>query len=154
MGKNLLKKPVKLETQSFIRKFQKKENPSIRLAFYPNPASLLTWRRIHTPDEFNVIYGKEYGFLECALSSCTNLYLKPGKEKTADIFKAITDGFYLTEAFGLHAGMKNVTGDFSNPVTGFKIENGQTTFRIRGATIGGNLFELLKSVDKAGDDLT
>ncbi len=84
----------------------------------------------------------------------TNLYLKPGKEKAADIFKAITDGFYLTVAFGLHAGINNVTGDFSIPVAGFKIENGQTTFPIRGVTIGGNLFELLKSVDKMGDDLT
>lgn len=108
----------------------------------------------HTPDEFNVIYGKEYGFLEGVWSSYTNLYLKPGKQKTADIFKAIKKCFYLTEAFGLHAGINNVTGDFSIPVAGFKTENGQTTFPIHGVTIGGNLFELLKSVDKMGEDLT
>jgi PmbA protein len=84
----------------------------------------------------------------------TNLYLKPGKEKASAIFKAIKEGFYLTVAFGLHAGINNVTGDFSIPVAGFKIDNGQITFPIRGVTIGGNLFELLKSIDKMGDDLT
>ncbi|MDH5386391.1 MAG: metallopeptidase TldD-related protein [Candidatus Aminicenantes bacterium] len=64
------------------------------------------------------------------------------------------DGFYLTVAFGLHAGINDVTGDFSIPVAGFKIENGQTRFPIRGVTIGGNLFDFLKSIDKIGDDLT
>lgn len=84
----------------------------------------------------------------------TNLYLKAGATKSADIIKSIQNGFYLTVAFGLHAGINNVTGDFSIPVAGFKIENGQTTFPIRGVNIAGNLFEFLKSVDKVGDDLT
>lgn len=84
----------------------------------------------------------------------TNLYLKAGAANSAEIFKGIKDGFYLTEAFGLHAGINNVTGDFSLPVAGLKIEKGETTFPIRGVTIGGNLFEFLKSVDKVGDDLT
>ena len=84
----------------------------------------------------------------------TNLYLKPGNLKRGEIIAGIKDGFYLSEAFGLHAGINNVTGDFSLPVAGFKIENGQMTFPIRGVTIGGNLFDFLKSVDKIGDDLT
>jgi PmbA protein len=84
----------------------------------------------------------------------TNLYLKAGATKSSEIFKNINDGFYLTEAFGLHAGINNVTGDFSIPVAGFKIENGEMTYPIRGVTIGGNLFEFLKSVEKVGDDLT
>jgi PmbA protein len=83
----------------------------------------------------------------------TNLYLKAGATKSGEIFKDIKDGFYLTEAFGLHAGINSVTGDFSIPAAGFKIENGEMTFPIRGVTIGGNLFEFLKSVDKVGDDL-
>jgi PmbA protein len=84
----------------------------------------------------------------------TNLYLKPGNTKPDEIIAEIKDGFYLTEAFGLHAGINDVTGDFSLPVAGFKIENGQKTFPIRGVTIGGNLFDFLKSIDKIGDDLT
>ena len=84
----------------------------------------------------------------------TNLYLKPGNVNPEEIIAGIKDGFYLTVAFGLHAGINDVTGDFSLPVAGFKIENGQKTSPIRGVTIGGNLFDLLKSVDKIGDDLT
>jgi PmbA protein len=84
----------------------------------------------------------------------TNLYMKPGNVSPDEIIAGIKDGFYLTTAFGLHAGINDVTGDFSLPVAGFKIENGQTTFPIRGVTIGGNLFEFLKSVDDIGDDLT
>jgi len=84
----------------------------------------------------------------------TNLYLKPGNVMPGEIVAGIKDGFYLTVAFGLHAGINDVTGDFSIPVAGFKIENGQTTFPIRGVTIGGNLFDFLKSIDKIGDDLT
>lgn len=86
--------------------------------------------------------------------SSTNLFLKPGNVKPEEIVAGIKDGFYLTVAFGLHAGINDVTGDFSLPVAGFKIANGQMTFPIRGVTIGGNLFDFLKSVDKIGDDLT
>lgn len=34
------------------------------------------------------------------------------------------------------------------------IEKGKVVFPVRGVSIGGNLFELLKSVDKVGNDLT
>jgi PmbA protein len=84
----------------------------------------------------------------------TNLYMKPGDVKSEEIVAGIKDGFYLTVAFGLHAGINDVTGDFSLPVAGFKIDKGQLTFPIRGITIGGNLFDFLKSVDKIADDLT
>jgi len=84
----------------------------------------------------------------------TNLYFQKGEVKPEAIFAAIKDGFYMTVAFGLHGGIDGISGDFSIPVAGFKIENGQTTFPIRGISIGGNLFDFLKSVDKVGDDLT
>lgn len=84
----------------------------------------------------------------------TNLYLKAGNSVPEEILADIIDGFYITVAFGLHAGINSISGDFSIPVAGFKIENGKTTFPIRGITIGGNLFDFLKSVDRVGSDLT
>jgi len=84
----------------------------------------------------------------------TNLYLRAGTTKPVDILKGIKEGLYLTVAFGLHAGINSVSGDFSIPIAGFKIENGEITFPIRGVNIAGNLFTFLKSVDKVGDDLT
>ncbi|MDZ7262132.1 MAG: TldD/PmbA family protein [candidate division KSB1 bacterium] len=84
----------------------------------------------------------------------TNLYLRPGTVKPGEIFSAINKGFYLKDAIGLHAGIDATSGDFSIPVAGFMIEKGEITFPIRGISIGGNLFDFLKSVDKIADDLT
>ena len=85
---------------------------------------------------------------------CTNLYMKAGKEKPEKIIASIDKGFYLDNAFGLHAGIDSTSGDFSIPISGFKIEKGEITSPVRGVSIGGNLFEFLKAVDKVGDDLT
>jgi len=84
----------------------------------------------------------------------TNLYLKPGGFKPKEIVRGIDRGFYLTEAIGLFAGIDSASGDFSIPSAGFMIEKGRLTFPVRGISIGGNLFELLKAVDQIGSDLT
>ena len=55
---------------------------------------------------------------------------------------------------GLFAAIDAASGDFSIPSAGFMIEKGKKTYPVRGVTIGGNLFELLKAVDKVGSDLT
>jgi PmbA protein len=84
----------------------------------------------------------------------TNLYLKPGDVAPEAIFAGIDRGFYLTVVLGLFAAIDSASGDFSIPSAGFLIEKGKKTVPVRGVTIGGNLFELLKSVDKVGSDLT
>ena len=71
-----------------------------------------------------------------------------------EIIAGIDRGFYLTVAIGLFAGIDSASGDFSIPSAGFMIEKGKITFPVRGISIGGNLFELLKAVDKVGSDLT
>jgi len=84
----------------------------------------------------------------------TNLYFPQGEMNPEDILKGIKDGFYITVAFGLHAGIDDISGDFSIPAAGFKIEGGQKTYPIRGINIGGNLFDFLKSIDRVGNDMT
>lgn len=66
----------------------------------------------------------------------------------------IDRGFYLTVVLGLFAAIDQASGDFSIPSAGFLIEKGKKTVPVRGVTVGGNLFELLKAVDKVGSDLT
>jgi len=85
---------------------------------------------------------------------CTNLYIQKGKIRTENIISSLKRGFYLKDAIGLHAGIDFTSGDFSIPVAGFMIEQGKKTYPVRGISIGGNLFDFLKSVDKIGDDLT
>lgn len=84
----------------------------------------------------------------------TNLYLKPGEAAPEAIFAGIDRGFYLTVVLGLFAAIDQASGDFSIPSAGFLIEKGKRTVPVRGVTVGGNLFELLKAVDKVGSDLT
>jgi len=84
----------------------------------------------------------------------TNLYMKPGDVAPEAIFGGIDRGFYLTVVLGLFAAIDSASGDFSIPAAGFLIEKGQKTIPVRGVTVGGNLFELLKGVDKVGNDLT
>jgi len=84
----------------------------------------------------------------------TNLYLKPGEIEPEAILAGIDRGFYLTVVLGLFAAIDAASGDFSIPSAGFMIEKGRKTYPVRGVTIGGNLFELLKSVEKVGSDLT
>jgi len=84
----------------------------------------------------------------------TNLYMKPGDAAPEAIFAGIDRGFYLTVVLGLFAAIDSASGDFSIPAAGFLIEKGKKTVPVRGVTVGGNLFELLKAVDKVGSDLT
>jgi len=84
----------------------------------------------------------------------TNLYLKPGDAAPEAIFAGIDRGFYLTVVLGLFAAIDSASGDFSIPSAGFMIEKGKKTYPVRGVTVGGNLFELMKAVDKVGNDLT
>ncbi len=83
----------------------------------------------------------------------TNLYLKPGSDAREKVFSGIDRGFYLTVVLGLFAAIDRASGDFSIPSAGFLIEKGGTGRPVRGITVGGNLFELLKAVDKVGNDL-
>lgn len=84
----------------------------------------------------------------------TNLYLRPGQAAPEAIVAGIDRGFYLTVVLGLFAAIDTASGDFSIPSAGFMIEKGRKTFPVRGVTVGGNLFEMLKAVDKVGSDLT
>ncbi len=84
----------------------------------------------------------------------SNLYIKQGDREVESIISGISRGFYLKDAIGLHAGIDGTSGDFSIPVAGLMIEGGKKTFPIRGITIGGNLFELLSTINQIGNDLS
>ncbi len=84
--------------------------------------------------------------------SSSNLYIKNGDTKPADIIKSVKNGLYLTEMFG--SGMNSVTGDFSQGASGFWIENGELTHAVQAITIAGNVSKALSSVEAVGDDLS
>ena len=63
------------------------------------------------------------------------------------------NGIYITELKGLHAGADAVTGDFSLESAGYLVENGKKTRAIKGFTVAGNFFQLLKSIDTLADNV-
>jgi PmbA protein len=84
----------------------------------------------------------------------SNLYIAAGAQTSEDILAGISDGVLVTQVIGLHAGIDPASGDFSIPMAGFRIQGGEVGAPVRGVTIGGNLFDLLASVEAVGNELT
>ncbi len=82
-----------------------------------------------------------------------SFYINPVKGSLDDLLSAAGDGIYVTSVEGMHAGANAITGDFSLSSGGFKIENGKKGNPVKGFTISGNFFSLLKDISLIGEDL-
>ncbi len=80
-------------------------------------------------------------------------YIKGGEYSECELLSKLCNGIYVTELKGLHAGANAVTGDFSIESAGFLVENGVRTKAVKGFTVAGNFFELLKSIDALADNV-
>ncbi len=78
-------------------------------------------------------------------------YIEKGSTRFDDALKKMGDGLYVTELKGLHAGANAVTGDFSIESAGYLVENGRITKAVKGFTVAGNFFELLRSIETVCD---
>jgi TldD protein len=81
-----------------------------------------------------------------------NTYLEPGDKKVAELIAGIKDGYYLKGAGGGQADA-NAEFMFSAGET-YRIRDGKVAELCRDATLSGQAFEVLKSVDGLGDDFT
>jgi PmbA protein len=81
----------------------------------------------------------------------TNFILQPGAHTAAQILADSERALYVTDMMGF--GFNAVTGDFSRGASGFWIERGERKFPVSEVTISLNLDELLKRIDRVGDDL-
>jgi PmbA protein len=75
-----------------------------------------------------------------------NLVLKPGRGSREDLIKEVQNGLLVRGFIGAHTS--NVqSGDFSLALDCvFRIENGDLTFPVKQAMIGGNMPSILKQV--------
>ena len=80
------------------------------------------------------------------------LYIKPGKKSLDDLFKEVSNGVFITDVSGLHAGLNQQSGNFSLQSTGFLIEDGKKGRPLDLITVSGNLFEVFQDVIEVGND--
>lgn len=83
----------------------------------------------------------------------TNLYLEPGQKSFDELISNIKEGVYITDLVGLHAGVKQVSGDFSLQASGFKIKDGKLDHAVKMIVISGNFFKAINEIDEIGSDL-
>lgn len=81
--------------------------------------------------------------------SSSNMYISPGKESLQNMISSIKKGLFITEAFG--SGANIVTGEYSQGVAGFLIENGRLTYPVSEITIAGNLKNMFMQMIPADD---
>ena len=67
----------------------------------------------------------------------------------------ITAGEYLelVELQGVHSGADAVSGDFSFGASGFLCRDGQRLQAVRGITVAGNFYQMIKEIDAVGNQL-
>lgn len=80
-------------------------------------------------------------------------YIEAGKLTDGELMAKMGDGLYITELKGLHSGLDSVTGDFSLESAGFLVKNGKKTDAVKGFTIAGNFFELLKNIEEVSSEI-
>ncbi len=75
-----------------------------------------------------------------------NLFVKPGKHSEQEMLAPISEGVYITEIQGLHAGMNQQSGNFSLQAKGFMIRNGAIAEPVNLITIAGNLLTVMNDI--------
>ncbi len=81
----------------------------------------------------------------------TNTYIAPGKESPQEIISDTEMGLYVGNING--GSVNPVTGEFNFNTTECRlIENGKLTNCVRGATLIGTGGQVLRNVDRVGDD--
>jgi TldD protein len=79
-----------------------------------------------------------------------NTYIEPGSDKLADMIKETKHGYIIK---GARNGQADANGEFMfGAEEVYLIEKGEVKELLRGASISGNAFEVLQSVDMVGNE--
>ncbi len=96
--------------------------------------------------------GRRQSYKHHPIVRMSNTYISPGKDDPDTILRNAPDGVLVKKMGG--GQVNTVNGDFVFEVSeGYLIRNGQIGDPIRGATLAGNGPQVLKSIDRVGNDL-
>lgn len=80
----------------------------------------------------------------------TNTFIEPRNRKPEELIEEVDEGYYLEGAGG---GQADANAEFMFGVQkAYRIENGEKTDLLRGVSISGSAFDILKTVDAVADD--
>lgn len=97
-------------------------------------------------------HGRRESYKHRPIVRMTNTMILPGKDDPAEIIRSVPDGLFVAMMGG--GQVNTVNGDFMFEVTeGYMIENGKIGKPVRGATLTGNGPDVLKAIDRVGNDL-
>ena len=81
--------------------------------------------------------------------STSNIYMEAGTTSVDDMIKSMKKGLLITDILGHGANI--VTGEYSQGVAGFYIENGEIAYPVSEMTIASNLKSMFKNMIPASD---
>jgi PmbA protein len=81
----------------------------------------------------------------------TNFYIQQGSTRLETMIKEVPRGLYVTGTAGF--GFDLASGEYSQQVEGFWIENGALAQPVEGVTVAGKLDDMLMGIDSVGRDL-
>ena len=93
----------------------------------------------------------KYGYAGAVGISPFTLVLQPGELSEEELLKKAGNGVYIDSLQGTHAGANPISGDFSLQSGGFMIENGEKTGAVKGFTVAGTFFDVLKPIEALSD---
>ena len=94
---------------------------------------------------------RAYTYSDNPIIRMRNTYIEPGEAETAALFEGIRQGYYL-KGFAM-SGQADSNAEFMFGVReARRIVDGNVGALVRGATISGNAFDVLKSVDAVAGD--
>jgi len=94
-------------------------------------------------------YGKKLN-MDPFTGYSSNLVYKCGDKTLKELIKMIDKGILVTEFLG--GNFNSTTGDFSNGIAGFYIENGEIKFPVNEMNISGNAKDLWSKLIEIGND--
>ena len=96
--------------------------------------------------------GRRESYRHPPIVRMSNTFIARGEEDPATIVRNTPEGLFVKKMGG--GQVNTVTGDFVFEVSeGYLIRNGQIGDPVRGATLTGNGPQVLKSIDRVGNDL-
>ncbi len=94
---------------------------------------------------------RRYSYRSPASAGFLNVVLNNGDVKREKIISGIKNGYYVKGLRGI--GTDIPTGNYSCGSSGFWIKDGEIAFPVDGITLGGNVLDMLKSIEVLADDI-